>query len=301
MPNINTGDVSHILQPGLNNLFMKNYLDYDSKLNYKDISTLVNSNAQSEDYAWLVDTPQMREWIDERQINAIGEESYVIKNKTWEATLGIERTVIEDDQYGQIKIRIENLAKGVATHKNKLVFETLIGGASNKCFDGQYFFATNHKYTGKGSYSTTQSNKGSLTLTADNLKTSITNMGKLKGSNGEFLNIIPDTIVVPPDLEWTARELTISPQLGTSNSYNPLQGSLKVVVSPYITDVDSWYLLDCSNVMKPIILQERTPVELISMKEDSNEGFMRDLFMFGVRSRYNTGYSYWQLAYANIP
>ena len=301
MANTNKGDVASLLEPSIRTLFTEFYDKYSQTATYKQISTVINSKSDTENYAWLTESPTMREFVDERVIKAVSENTYLLKNKTWEATLGVERSALEDDKYGQIRIRIEDLAKNVSLHKNKLVFETLISGVTQKCFDGQNFFSTTHKYQGKGVYSGSQSNLGTLTLTEANLNTTISNMAKLKSSAGEPLNVIPDTIVVPPDLEWTSKELVFSSSIGTSHSVNTLKGTLNVIVSPYITDTDSWYLLSCENVLKPIILQERCGVEFVSLGADSEEGFMRDLFMFGVRARYNAGYSYWQLAYANIP
>ena len=301
MANITKNDVQALLEPGLKKLFMENYLKYNEGASYKEIATEVASSQDTENYGWLADLPEMREFIDERVINSIGEQTYYLPNKTWENTIGVNRAVLEDEQYGQIQMRINQLAKNTSSHKDKLTFQTLIDGATNLCFDGKAFFATNHAYSGKGAYKGSQSNKGNLTLTADNLKTSITNMGKIKGSNGEVLGIIPDTLVVPPDLEWTAKELIESSQLGNSNTVNTLKGSLKLIVSPVITDVDSWYLLCCSQGIKPLIFQNRMDVEFTSLTKDSEEGFMRDVYLYGVRARYNVGYSYWQLAYANIP
>ncbi len=301
MANTNQNDVATLLQPGLNTLFMEFYNKFSDKELYKNIATVIQSKSDTENYAWLTDSPKVREFVGEREIKALSENSYSLKNKTWEATLGIERSVLEDDKYGQIKIRIEELAMSVSRHRNKLVFETLISGNSQKCFDGQNFFSTSHKYSGKGVYSAGQSNLGSLSLTEANLKTSISNISKIKSSQGEPLYLVPDTIVVPPELEWTAKELTLSTYIGESHSANPLKGTLKVIVSPYITDSDSWYLLCCNSALKPIILQERCPVEFTALGTNSEEGFMRDLFLFGVRGRYNAGFSYWQLAYANIP
>lgn len=66
---------------------------------------------------------------------------------------------------------------------------------------------------------------------------------------------------------------------------------------PASTD-PSWYLLDTSNIIKPIIFQKRKPVELTAMtKLDDEPVFMRDLFVWGARARHNVGYGFWQMAY----
>lgn len=60
----------------------------------------------------------------------------------------------------------------------------------------------------------------------------------------------------------------------------------------------SWYLLDTSNVIKPIIFQQRKPTELTAMtKLDDESVFMQDIFRWGARARHNVGYGFWQMAY----
>lgn len=297
----NTNNLCEILEPGLNALFIKHYENHKKSQDFTKIASVIKSKSDKETYSWLTASPSLREFTDERHINALSGSKYTLENKTWEATIGIEREVIEDDLYGQIQLRIEDLASNAAKHKNRLVFETLANGCNEKCFDGNTFFAANHKYTGKSTYKNTQSNKNNLTLSADNLKTSINAMGRLRGTEGEYLCIRPNILVVPTELEWTAKELVYSHYLGESNSTNTLYSSLEVIVSPYITDQDSWYLLDCTGGLKPIILQERCKTEFTGLGKNSEEGFMRDLYLYGIRARYNAGYSFWQLAYANIP
>ena len=301
MANTTKNDVSSLIQPGINTLFMENYVEYSKNQDYQKIASIISSNHEAENYSWLTDSPSMREFIGEREIKAVSQNKYSLTNKTWEATLGIERSVLEDENYGQLKMRINDLAYNVVKHKNKLVIDTLVAGNTTKCFDNSNFFANDHTYSGKSDFKGTQSNIGNLPLTYANLKTTISNMRKFKGTNGEPLNIKPTTLVVPMDLEWTAKELVYSSQIDTSNTKNVLQGALEVIVSPYIESPTSWYLLDCSGVMKPLILQERCKVELTSLGGESEEGFMRDLYLFGVRARYNAGYGYWQKAYLNKP
>jgi phage major head subunit gpT-like protein len=60
----------------------------------------------------------------------------------------------------------------------------------------------------------------------------------------------------------------------------------------------AWYLLDCSRALKPLIFQERTAPELISMTQAQDESvFMRDEYRYGIRYRCNAGFGFWQLAY----
>jgi hypothetical protein len=53
------------------------------------------------------------------------------------------------------------------------------------------------------------------------------------------------TLVVPPQLRWIAKELTQSElkPYTTNNEINPIKGEFQFIVSHYLTDADSWFLL----------------------------------------------------------
>ena len=64
--------------------------------------------------------------------------------------------------------------------------------------------------------------------------------------------------------------------------------------SPY------WYLLDTTKAIKPFLFQERLPYALHALTKDEDENvFMRDEYLYGVRARSNVGYGLWQLAHAS--
>ncbi|HHR6503108.1 TPA: Mu-like prophage major head subunit gpT family protein [Providencia alcalifaciens] len=62
---------------------------------------------------------------------------------------------------------------------------------------------------------------------------------------------------------------------------------------------EPWFVLDCSRAIKPVIFQQRKAPELVAMdKVDDEQNFMRKLIRYGVDTRCEAGYSFWQLAYA---
>jgi phage major head subunit gpT-like protein len=69
---------------------------------------------------------------------------YAIKNKTFENTVSVIRDEIEDDQYGVYKPVIEQLGQDAALHPDEMVFGLLNAGFTTPCYDGQYFFDTDH-------------------------------------------------------------------------------------------------------------------------------------------------------------
>ncbi|TLP70807.1 hypothetical protein FEA48_23530 [Pseudomonas nitroreducens] len=63
----------------------------------------------------------------------------------------------------------------------------------------------------------------------------------------------------------------------------------------------TWYLLDTTRALKPLIYQERTKPELTSKTnpENSDHVFEHDEYVHGVRARNNAGFGFWQMAYAS--
>lgn len=111
---------------------------------YTKISTVVPSGAKSETYGWLGKVPNMREWIGERVINGIGQHGYTIVNKDYEATIGVNRNDIEDDNLGVYAPLFEEMGMAAAAHPDQLVWPLLAAGFATNCYDGQYFFDTDH-------------------------------------------------------------------------------------------------------------------------------------------------------------
>ena len=81
---------------------------------------MIETTLPTQDYGWLTGSPAMREFVDERVVKALSEKSYSITDKTWEATLGISRRALEDDQYGALRIRVNDLANEAARHQHKI-------------------------------------------------------------------------------------------------------------------------------------------------------------------------------------
>jgi phage major head subunit gpT-like protein len=292
-------DVPKLLEAGLRAVFFNAYESTVS--DWEQIATVIPSEHDSEKYAWLGSVPRMREFKDERIPAGLLEHDYSIRNKTWEASIAVERSALEDDQYGQIKLRIQALGEEARRHQDELVFGLLRDGFDTLCYDGQYFFDTDHSEGESG----TQSNKGTAALSASSLQAAITTMMKIKDDKGKPMGVIPDTLVVPPDLKWTAMELlgsTYAPDVASGKTdmrKNVLAGTLNLIVSPYLTNPNNWFLLCTKRAIKPIIFQSRVPVEFTALEGNSENGFMRDEYLYGVRARYNVGFGLWQFAYGS--
>lgn len=112
------------------------------------VAMRVPSTGRSVDYKWLGNFPQMREWLGDRVIKDLSGFHYELVNKSYEATIEVDRDDIEDDQIGVYTPMIQGLAQSAKVHPDILAFALLKLGFSTRCYDGQYFFDTDHEVNG---------------------------------------------------------------------------------------------------------------------------------------------------------
>lgn len=120
------------------------------------VTMQVPSEGRSVDYKWLGGLPMLREWVGDRAIRDLAAFSFEIVNKDYEATIEVDRNDIEDDQIGVYGPMVQQLAWAAKQHPDILVFALLKAGFTTSCYDGCYFFDTDHPVGG-----TTVSNYGS--------------------------------------------------------------------------------------------------------------------------------------------
>jgi len=295
---INTG----LLTKGLRSEFFQRF--EGTPTHFGDLATRIVSTGDSETYRWLGTVPRLREWGTGRLARGLRTESYSIENLKYEATLEVDRDEIADDQTGQIRVRVGELAQRAATHKDYLIARLLQlgGGADALAYDGLPFFSASHPLDG----GETQSNDLAFeAVDADNptleefrgaLKQAIAGMMQFKDDAGEPMAIAATgpVCVVPASMYLTALEVVNSTIINSTT--NVLQGAARVITLPWLTGTSIWYLLKTDGVVRPFIFQDREPVEFNALAEGSEEAFKREKFLYGVRARYRLAYGYWQFA-----
>ena len=263
------------------------------------IATFVDSTLPAEDYSFLGQVPIMRQFVDERIISPLKEFGFTIRNQKFEATIGIQREVLEDERWGAIKMRVMQMADAATAHYDQLLFALINGNTS--AYDGVAFYNAAHNNLVSGAPSA---------LSAAALATAIAAMRKQKLDNNEPFDVTPTHLMVPPDLEYTARTIlnsTFLPDTAATAkagafASNVYQGSLELIVSPRLQTATEWHLLDCSKRVKPFIVQQRVPITLewLDRDRESDSVFLRDEFLYGVRSRDNVGFGLYQIAYKSV-
>ena len=124
----------------------------------------------------------------------------------------------------------------------------------------------------------------------------------LKDDEGEYLNRTPGSYMVmchPAKLGTFQRAFGASflPQLG--GGVPPVGGAPRVIALPDLNALGAeyWFLLRTDGAVRPFIFQDREPIEFAAKEQDSDEGFLREKYLYGVRARYRLTYGMWQHAY----
>lgn len=115
-----------------------------AKSQIREIAMVSPSQGRSLDYKWLGNFPGMREWVGDRVIKDLSGFHYEIFNKSFESTVEVDRDDIDDDQIGVYTPMIQGLAQVAKVHPDVLGFALLKAGFASLCYDGQYFFDTDH-------------------------------------------------------------------------------------------------------------------------------------------------------------
>jgi len=265
---------------------------------WQKIAMKITSTTSQNDYAWLSKFPKMRQWVGDKNVKSLEASKYTIANKDWEATVEVDRNDIEDDQLGIYGPQAQMAGESAAQLPDEIVIDLVNGGFTNTCFDGQYFFDTDHQVAGAS-----VSNKLTVALSVATQAAAIASYGaartamrKFKDDEGRPLNVIPNVLLVGPALESVALALVNNDRLEDGKA-NPYKGTAEVVVDARITSDTAWFLLDTTKAIKPFIYQERkAPVFVEQTSAENDDVFNRKKFKFGAEARAAGGYGFWQLA-----
>jgi phage major head subunit gpT-like protein len=267
---------------------------------YPSVCYDASSVRTSEKYGWIGNMPGMREWLGERQFSELRAANFVLENKHWEQSLLVKKTDLADDNLGQYGPMIEQLGVEAAYHPDELWFSVLEQGESTACFDGQFFFDTDHVWGSSG----TQSNDITSTVvsttapTVAEIKTAIRKMIRtmlaFKNDQGKLYNrptvgrLNDLTLLVPLALRDLAFDALESELL--SNSSNVVVDRPNIVSSAYLTSDVKLYMFKTGEPVKPFIFQRREPLSRMTKGLEDLE--TKDV-KFMTEARYNVGYFAW--------
>jgi len=278
---------------------------------WERLAMTIKSDKESEKYRWLGSLPRVREWGTGRLAKGLRSESYDVENLKYESTIEWSRDEIADDQTGQIRVRIRQMAAAAARHKGYLLSQLLINGgtAGYNSYDGVSFFNDAHVSGASGS----QDNDLTATAAAA-AKTTAECKTAIQAAVAAGLAFLDDqaepineevtTIlhVVPPGLLFPMQEAVSAAQIGDTSN---ILTKYRMDVVPSVRRLNGTTFYTCfveDGDALPFIFQDRESLEFKLYEADgtSETAFMQEVGRAGVRARYNMTYGFWQKAIRTV-
>lgn len=198
------------------------------------------------------------------------------------------------DQYAIINKRPQQLALVAKRTREKHGASLFNNAFTTAVFAGGDTFAlcaSAHTHTGTN---TTQSNTGTTALSATAVEATRLLMRAYLDETDNLINVMPDTILVPPNLEESAWQIVKSDKQLDSANNNPnfSMGKYKVIVWDYLTDTNNWYMLDSKYTKLFLKWFNRIPQEF-----NKDKDFDTYISKWSTYTRYSYGFSDWKWIY----
>lgn len=281
------------------------------------ISNSFGSDQASEQYPFLGQNPRMREWIGGRVAKGLRSNSLTIANKHYEATLEIALKDLRRDKTPQLQARIGEFASEGDAHWGTLLTTLIINGPSTVCYDGQYFFDTDHSEGDSGS----QSNDITVDISAlpcvvhgattapsveemqQAIIQGVAQILSFKDDRGRPMNSNARefTVTVPISMYITALAAvsaitTAAVQSNQNPNVLPPGFRISIEMMPELTWTDSFAVWRTDSPIKGLIRQSETD-PVLKMKDETSEfAFDNDAIQIGIDAWRGADYGLWQRA-----
>ncbi|MBI5178821.1 MAG: Mu-like prophage major head subunit gpT family protein, partial [Nitrospinae bacterium] len=253
----------------------------------RDLAVSVPSTTRQEEYRWLGQFPGLREWIGDRVVKDLSVDGFVIKNRDFEATVSVDRNDLEDDAIGIYSPLIQQLGETAKQHPDQLLYELLVSGFTANGFDGTSFFSASHPNGRQSAYS----NRGTAALDVAAYEAARAGMMSMVNEEGRPLRLLPSHLIVPPQLEATARAILRADKTANGSTNIWFESADVLVASELAAHPTYWFLADLKHAAKPLIFQTRKMPEFMALDKLSDENvFFRKEYVYGVDYRGNAGF-----------
>lgn len=266
---------------------------------YAPIAQEIPMDAKSIDLVDLGGAPMPSRNRGRPQLQDFIEKKMKVEPLDWDITVFISHNAVQDDQTGELDRKVRSAGDNFQRHIAQQAFQALNDGDATTNFgagyDGKAFFANDHVDKG-AAYTTNQDNLDASSLSLANFTPIYVKAQKTRDDQGTFTQFNYDLLVVPPDLQVVAAQITRVPGgSDDTTKANPYAGVLRYIVAPQL-DSTAWVLVASNENIKPIIIAMREQPNLQSAWFDPTapDG---GRYYFKFYARYNHFYGDWRTAY----
>jgi phage major head subunit gpT-like protein len=273
-----------------------------------DLTFKIDSSQDEEKHVWLGMPPQLREWVGGKQAKQFRDFEYSITNKDFESTIEYHERDLSEDKTGQLQARINQHVERVQAHPAKLLSTLIQNGESTLCYDGQYYFDTDHSEGDSG----TQSNKLSKTIADADVPTvsemedaileSIEAMYGFKDDQGEPLNeSATNFLVMVPTRFWKValkaarNEIIVDGSASRTNLITNMDGyNITINANARLDWTTKFVTFRTDGNVKPFIDQVREEETYKLLGQGSEHFFDTRHIKSSIEKSGNVGYGLWQ-------
>ena len=211
--------------------------------------------------------------------------------------LVIEKRLLLNDQYGRIGDIVRRA--GISAEQK---MEIDAAGLFNAAFtgatwsDGKVLCATDHPKSPNKSAGT-YSNKGTTALSKAAVSATRILMMRFADDKGNEIGLMPNVLLVPPELEDTALEIANSAldPASANNAINPQAGRFSVISWQRLSDTNAWFMIDDTWRSEVVNWYNREAVQVMMTHETTTE------VVYELKLHYSFGCDDWRWIYGHNP
>jgi phage major head subunit gpT-like protein len=278
------------------------------------LCTRIDSNQEIESLAWLSALPMWAEWNGDRKPVRQNPVTVSVLNRLYERSIEVAEMDFRRDKTGQIMLQMDQLADGTQELWYDLLVAVLKNAGALVCYDGQYFWDTDHAEGVSGTQlnllaaaQVSALNVGTATApTVDEASKAV--MGVIhymlgfKDDQGRYVNrgAKKFTVVAAANDVGAAIQEAVRVKLlniGTGTRDNPLPEIFDVdceIVPELSAYTDDFIVNRTDALVKPFVQQVEMEPSLDVLGEGSEHAKQTGKFMFGAKASGAVACGLWQ-------
>lgn len=278
------------------------------------VATQVPSNTAKNVYPWMSKLPAFKLWNGDNEVSNVRSRDYTLINQVYRMGFDISKDDIMDDTIGLFGDVVADAGRSRAEFPDKQSFATLEAGDSTVCWDGQFFYDTDHPVdidnASKGQFANlllgSQYDWTIDPVTTFQLVRAA--MMKFPRDDGTRVGAVPNILIGGPDMEGPilkAIEATFVASIikqggvpvAAAGVTNVFVGKAIGIITPWMQSSTRVHALCTTRGMKPLLYQLREDEGLIARVDPQGTNVFRERkFEWGQFVRAAFGYGLPQFA-----
>jgi phage major head subunit gpT-like protein len=290
------------LQKGFSALFEKAKTDANFVIFAEQEAEMVSTpGIETNVYGWMAEMPIFKKILGPRSAARLAARSYSLKNEDYAFAYAVSKNDIKYDRLGIYRSHFTQAGKAARVWKDQMLEVARRAGKTALCYDGQFFYDTDHPKNMDDSGAGTFANlRTTFDLTGDNVADQYAVMATLADENGEILGFAPNVLECNSKLRAKAHaavqnawEIKV---FGSNTAAAPRDNVNKGLVEVRINDrlEDNVWYLQHELMIKPFVVQTESEPSSLEMRVDPTDPHVweHNEFLFGSRATGAAGYTY---------